>query len=274
MYYFYLFLAGIAGGVLGGLLGIGGGIVFVLVLPVALHSVGVPEAELVQYTIANSLFATFFSSLSANYTLFKKGTIFWREVLVIGLCSVVTSLAVLHWVVNTDWYSPLVFNWVLLVMLTYMLARTIFLAKRTDVNTMPSMLPPHSLALTGLLTGCVSPLSGLGGGIVVVPMLNSWLRVNVREANGISLGVIGIVSFSSTMFNLTASPLLPFSYYNQGYIVFPVALALSAGVMVGSPQGIKLSQKLPTHVINYAFSALMSIILIKKVVEITHIYFQ
>ena len=266
MYYLSLFLTGIIGGALGGLLGIGGGIIFVLVLPISLQAVGVPQNELAQFTIANSLFATFFSSLSVNYTLIKDKKVYPRQVFTIGICAALTSLAVLKWVVNTTWYSPLIFNWVLIVMLSYMLARTFLLARRPDADTDPNSLTSKTLGFVGLISGFVSPLSGLGGGVVVIPLLNSWLRVSMKVANGISLGAIGIVSLSSTLFNLTAKT--DFSYYNQGYIVFPIAIALSLGVMVGSPQGVKLSKKLPTHIISYTFAALMAVILFKKILEI------
>lgn len=63
---FLLSLAGLAGGFIAGLLGIGGGMVFIIVLPFALLERSVPESEMVPYTIAHSLFGIFFASLSGN----------------------------------------------------------------------------------------------------------------------------------------------------------------------------------------------------------------
>ena len=125
VYYFFLFISGLIGGFLGGLLGIGGGIIYIVVIPVALSGIGVPRDEIVQYTIANSVFASFFSSLSANVILIKNQVFYVREVLIMGCIGIVASLLLLQYVVNTSWYSKDTFNLVIVVLLLYMLLKTI-----------------------------------------------------------------------------------------------------------------------------------------------------
>ena len=70
--YILLFLLGVIGGFLAGLIGIGGGVMYVLILPYLLVQMGFPEAEIVQFTIANSLVGTLFASFSANVVLIKQ----------------------------------------------------------------------------------------------------------------------------------------------------------------------------------------------------------
>ena len=102
-----LFIMGLAGGFLAGLIGIGGGVMYILVLPYLLLNMGFPQEEIVQYTIANSLFGTTFAALSGNLALLKKGEFFWKEVMVIGVFGTVCSLATLFLLVNTSEYLSL-----------------------------------------------------------------------------------------------------------------------------------------------------------------------
>lgn len=271
VYFFFLFFAGLAGGFLGGLLGIGSGILFILVLPMALQMVGVPEGELAQYIIANSLFATFFSSLSANYVLIKRNMFYLREVAIIGGFSILTAVMVLKMVVNTSWYTKDVFDVVVIFLMIYLLIRTLLSARKPlgDGNTKKKS--GLLLSVVGLASGTIAPLSGLGGGSVLIPILNSLLKLGVKRANAISLGVIGITSLVLTVVNLFENPAYTYDYYSAGYIVFPIAIALSLGVVVGSPFGVTTSRKLSPQLISYVFSAFLLLIIIRKIIEVNHL---
>jgi hypothetical protein len=51
-----------------------------------------------------------------------------------------------------------------------------------------------ALALVGTAAGLFSGLFGVGGGIVVVPLLVLWLGYGEREATGTSLGAIVVIA--------------------------------------------------------------------------------
>lgn len=251
------------------MLGIGGGIIYIVVIPVTLQHLGVPMNELVQYTIANSIVATLFSSASANYYLIRSRIFYLPEVLIIGGFGVVSALVVLHGIVNTHWYSRGTFNVIIVLLLIYMLLKTLVNAVKT--------LPPENnepegrrlkLGLAGLASGAVSALSGLGGGVIIIPILNSVFKMDIKKANSISLGVIGITSFTMTISSLLESPRYPFHYYNVGYVIFPVVMALSAGVMIASPFGVKAGNLLSSKLIGYLFSFFLALVIIRKIIEL------
>jgi uncharacterized membrane protein YfcA len=267
--FFFLFLAGLVGGFLGGLLGIGGGIIYIIVIPVTLQHLGVPMNELVQYTIANSIVATLFSSASANYYLIRSRNFHLPEVLIISGFSVITAMLVLHGIVNTYWYSRGTFNLIIVLLLLYMLLKTLV----NVFKTLPSEnMEPEGrrlkLGLAGLASGAVSALSGLGGGVIIIPILNSVFKMDIRKANSISLGVIGITSFTMTISSLLESPRYPFDYYNVGYVIFPVVLALSVGVIIASPFGVKASNLLSSKLIGYLFSFFLALVILRKIIEL------
>lgn len=266
--FFYLILAGIFGGFVAGLVGIGGGVVYVFIIPMALHYIGIPLLEIPQYTIANSIFAIFFASLTANYMNIRSGKFFYREVFAIGLLGVLASVLTLEYIVNTPWYSIYIFNFILIALLLYMLISTISTAKKVFTTRLKS-LNTWKLGLVGIAGGSVSALSGLGGGVLIIPLLNSILKVDIRKAGSVSLGVISITSLFITFFNLFETPRVTFKYdYAMGYIIFPVAISLSLGVFIGSPIGVKVAGKLPSTKISYIYAGFLAIVIAKKVYEL------
>lgn len=263
----WLFVAGLIGGFLAGLVGIGGGLVYIFFLPLALRQSGIPDFEIPQYTIANSVFAILFASASANFAMIQVQKFFIKEILIIGLMATVSSLLILHFIVNTHWYSMEVFNITIVILLLYMVYITIMSANRVVVvkNTEKRN---WKLSLVGVASGSVAGLSGLGGGIVVVPVLNSLLKIDIKNACSISSGVIMISSLGMTLFNLFEKPLHDYHNNNLGYIIFPVALALSAGVLISSPMGVKAARKLSSQNISYIYATFLIIVMMKKVLEL------
>jgi uncharacterized protein len=240
-----------------------------VVIPVVLSGIGVPREEIVQYTIANSVFASFFSSLAANFILFKNHNFYLKEVIVIGFFGIITSLLFLQYIVNTSWYSKSTFNVVIVFLLLYMLLKTILNANNSNQpHAKKGKKTSSKLGLAGLAVGAVSALSGLGGGVVLIPILTSLFAMEIRKANAISLGVIGITSFTMTLFCLFENTQNEYHYYNMGYIIFPVALSLAAGVVIASPLGVKASKVASPQMLSYLFSFFLALIIIRKIVEL------
>lgn len=266
--FFYLFLAGIAGGFVAGLVGIGGGVVYIFIIPIALKFLSVPVEEIPQYTIANSIFAIFFASTAANYVNIRNKNFFSREVSIIGILGVASSILTLEYIVHTPWYSMTIFDIILIILLLFMLYNTLIAAKKVYV-TPPNSLKKWKLTTVGSAGGIISALSGLGGGIIVIPILNSLMRVDIKKASSISLGVITMMSFFMTIFNLLETPDSSHNVsYSTGYIIFPVSLSLTAGVLLGSPVGVKVARKLAPHWISYSYAFFLLMVILKKIVEL------
>jgi uncharacterized protein len=267
--FLYLFIAGLIGGFIAGLVGIGGGVVYVFIIPISLVYIGVPEREIVQYTIANSIFAIFFASASANYVLIRLKLFYRKEVLIISISAIVASLLTLYLIVNTPWYSLEVFNLIIVALLLYMLFTTLRSAKKVFVFPLDA-LKRWKLGLVGMAGGSISALSGLGGGIVIIPILNSFMKIDIRKASSISSGVIMVTALMMTVYNLFEKPGHDFKAYNLGYIIFPIALTLSLGVVLASPFGVKIGRKLSSSTISYIYAGFLIIVILKKITELLH----
>ncbi len=87
-------------------------------------------------------------------------------------------------------------------------------------------LPAARLAVIGMIGGALSGLLGVGGGVLMVPALVLWARLDQRQAHAMSLaaivpiGVAGIVTYGAA-----------------GEIELPETAALLAGSLVGARIG-------------------------------------
>jgi uncharacterized protein len=265
--FLYLFISGLLGGFIAGLVGIGGGVVYVLIIPIALHFIGAPIAEIPQYTIANSFFAILFASASANFMLVKHKMFFAKEVLIVSILAIVVSHLAIEFIVNTIWYSIELFNVILIILLLYMLYSTLLTAKKVYVTPL-SGLNKWKLSITGAAGGFIAALSGMGGGIIIIPVLNSIMKVDIKKASSISSGVIMLTAFTITLHNLFEKPIYDFRFYSAGYIVFPIALSLSLGVIFASPFGVQVGRKLSSTTISYIYASFLIIVILKKAIEL------
>ena len=261
----YLLLAGLCGGFLAGLLGIGGGVIYILILQSALSNAGVCDEEIVSYTIANSLFAIFIASASGNIKSILNRNIDYREVLLIGIISSVIAILGMTYVVNTDWYSKQMFNLVVVILLVFMLLKML-LKTKMESKEEAFHLPKHSFI--ALISGLTSALSGLGGGIIVVPLLQNLFHMNIKKAKNISLGTMGVMAFIMSAFNLFDTNHCQSNELQTGLIVFPIVLVISLGVAIASPLGVKFSEKISDKNLKLIFGLLIVVVIIRKMLEI------
>lgn len=266
--YILLFLLGVIGGFLAGLIGIGGGVMYVLILPYLLVQMGFPEAEIVQFTIANSLVGTLFASFSANVVLIKQKNFYLKQVLIIGVFASITAIILLEYLVNTDFYNKEKFNVAIILLMFFIIYRTIKQNWSKSKGMQERELNVPSAAGVGIGAGSVAALSGLGGGTIMIPILNSGLKMDLLKAKSISLGVILISSLVATIFNWHEVPASGYANQSHGFIVYPLALIISIGVVVGSPIGVKVATKMSSKWISIIFVLFVTMVIINKAIQL------
>lgn len=266
--YLLLFLFGLVGGFFAGLIGIGGGVIYIFILPYLLGNFGVEEQEMVQYTLANSIFGTLFAALSGWFSLWRKNEVYFRQTLIIAFFAVVISLLLLEFVVHTSFYQIREFNVVVIGLMLFIIYKTLRQSRQSNQLDDSKKHTFSKLVLTGGSGGVVAALSGLGGGTVIIPILNIGLKMTMLKAKSISLGVIFISSLALTFMNLLTLPVKPGVSYHTGYIIWPLALIMSLGVVIGSPWGVKVARKLKPQTITRTFIAFVVLVIIDKLYQL------
>ncbi len=267
-FYLLLFLAGIVGGFISGMLGVGGGLIYILILPTAFLYLGVPEQEIAQYTVANSLLGTFFAASFGTFNHIRNKEFYPKAIGIISFSGILMGILTLYFIVNTQFYSKEVFNFVVIFLLALMLLSTLRNAKKQKLFVEKIKKLKRFFSLTGGSAGMVAALTGLGGGIIIIPLLSEGLKMEVKKAKAISLGVITITSLAMVIYNLFQQPMVPINISHTGYILFQVTIPLILGTLLSATLGVKLSRKVSATTISYLFSIFVLIVILKKIIEL------
>jgi uncharacterized membrane protein YfcA len=260
---FWLVLAGFTGGILAGLLGIGGGIIYVLILPYSLEGAGIAPEHLAPFIIANSIFGVLFASLTTNYLNIRNNDFYLKEALWVGIPGAVFAVLVLKAVVTQSWFSVSYFYGVLIIFLAYMLL-SLFFRKDQKKEAAIYKNKPLKLSLAGMAGGSLAASTGLGGGAAAVPILTNLLHMDIKKARSISLVMIFITALALTIFNLFEKPEVSPLTWQVGYIYFPAALPVTFGVMAGSPIGSKFGRTWSSKTIKILFGIFILAVLLEK----------
>ena len=111
------------------------------------------------------------------------------------------------------------------------------------------------LVVIGLAAGFFSALFGVGGGIVIVPLLVLVARFEERHAMATSLAAIGVTALAGTLF---------YAYYGR---VHPGSAALvGLPATVGAVGGTWLQQRLRRRELSFLFAALLVAIAVRLLV--------
>ena len=259
-----LILAGVAGGFIAGLLGIGGGPIYVLIYYKSLvyyYPELADDNMIIQIVIANSIFSAFFAGFSASVKQYQANNFFGQMVLYICLPAIVTAILVTYAISFVIDYSSQQFTILFSIFLIPLVIKTLFTRELgSNMKNESSLTPPRDvnkwyLIGIGLISGVVTSLSGLGGGFVIIPLLNGVLRYPIKRTLSISLGVIALVALILSAFNLFIETQgLADVPYAHGTLVLSFVLPVIIGVIFAAPFGVQLSHKLSPKVLKILFT--------------------
>lgn len=189
-----LALVGIIGGVLSGAFGVGGGIVMV---PLLVWLVGMDQKVASATSLAAIVPATIVGSIA--YVL--KGEVDLIAALALAIGAVPGAL-IGTWLlrrINID-----ILRWLFIAMMVAVAIRMLFLEVERGVALEQSVLTFVMLIGIGVLTGIASGLFGVGGGVIMVPVLVVGFGMSDLIAKGTSLVAMIASSTVGTASNIRA----------------------------------------------------------------------
>ncbi len=258
-----LVLIGIFGGMIAGMVGVGGGVFYVLVLPIVFAYAGLPANEATPFVIANSLVGIAVASLVSVLSHMDMLKLYWKESVVLGLSAVLSSVSVTYFFVHSPYFSPFIFRLVLVgVMLFILLKMWFFTAKNIQVED--KQIAAKKIAASGLLSGIISAVTGLGGGVIVIPILQIIFKQSVQKAKMLSLSMIFLSALAMSIQNILSQPPIAVSVMHWGYVLPFVMLPLAAGTVIGARLGVRLSKGFSDKVLRFIFMAFVLVVLIDK----------
>ena len=129
---------------------------------------------------------------------------------------------------------------------------------------------PNTLKLGFIcvLSGMISSLTGTGGGVVLIPLFISVMKIPLRRVSAYSnAAMITTCGMGMGIFMMEkTSELLPFGYGQIGHVNLGIAMCFCLGSFFSSRLGVKWSQQLGPRVIRILFIALLLLLALKMLI--------
>lgn len=239
-----LILLGAATGLLSGLFGIGGGVILVPLLVMVLHF---PQRLAAGTSVAAILPAAIVGGV--GYAV--QGNVDWIAAAALAVGIVGGAQLGSFFLSRTP---TGVLRWMFMAFLAAVVVSLWFVVPHRDASIDISVLSVSMLVLTGLIVGVLSGLLGVGGGVVVVPVLMFFFGASDLIAKGTSLVMLIPGSLSGTIANA-----------RRRIVDLRAALFLGISASVFSPLGSIVAPLFTPFWSNVTFSILIALILIQMV---------
>ncbi|MEZ4839876.1 TSUP family transporter [Flavobacterium sp.] len=105
------------------------------------------------------------------------------------------------------------------------------------------------LLLIGLLAGILSGLIGIGGGIIMVPLL-LLLGLSQHESQGTSLAVLSV----------PVTALAAFNYYKEGFVDWKYAAVVAVFFVIGGYIGSKFAINIDEKMLKKIFGFILLLV--------------
>lgn len=242
-------ISGLLAGAFAGLLGIGGGIIFVPVQILLYTMQGMPKEIQMKTAVATSLATIVFTATSSARSHAKRKAIDWEIIgkIIFGILLGAIAGTIFVRIIPGKALEVL-FGVFLLFVATYLFfVKTL---KDHPENRIPRYPIFNSIAF---VIGAFSAMMGVGGGIMTVPTLVHF-HVPIRRAIGTSSFVGLMLSFFGAM-----AFMIPAFYngFNEphsiGYIYLPALIPMAIGAVIGAPFGVFLTHTLPRELVRKIF---------------------
>lgn len=249
--------AGLLGGFLSGLLGIGGGGILVPVLYEAFGAIGVPEDVRMHVTLGTTL-GVIAPTVLRSFAAFRaRGTV---DIGIVKRMGPWVFVGVMAGVLIADHASSVALRWVWVVF-GFALAIKMILG-RDDWRIADHLPPPPWLEGAAFAIGAVSTLMGIGGASFTVPLLTLYgrpLLQSVATATGLGpiIAIPGLVGYVLSGWGAPGLPPLSLGYVNAG------ALLIAPLGVLAAPYGVRAAHSIPKRALELAFAAFLGCVALR-----------
>lgn len=251
-----LLFLGFITGIFSGLLGIGGGILFIPILYFVFDYHGLPHDVLFLSVVSTSLFSGSFASTSSAVNHYLHKNVCFKEAMLLSLGAMTGALITPVFVHQLDsQYLKYFLVFILSILAIQMWVEQKFgNIKRIKVNRI-FLIP------IGLLIGSISSASGIGGGVFFLPALYYLFGADFKKSVGTAVVPVAITMISAAGAYLTLNHAISDGFIGNVYI--RAGLTLGIGSVAGAFLGTKLVFKISVSVIKKIFSLFLIAVILK-----------
>jgi len=256
-----LMATGLFAGLLAGLLGVGGGLIMVPVLELALPYAGFPREWCMHVAVATSLAAIVPTSISSSRAHHRRGGIDWKlarawapGVVIGGLAGSLLASSV------SDGVLTGVFG-----VVATLISLKMFLP--LDHLRVSERVPTGLIGkLIAALIGGVSSMMGIGGGTLSVPAM-TLTGGAIHQAVGTAAFFGLLLSVPGTAGYLLASPGVALPGATVGLVSFGVLALVAPMSMLTAPAGARLAHSLDRRTLSKIFGGFLCLVALRMLLR-------
>lgn len=248
-----LLITGVIVGLTSGMIGVGGCFIMIPVQFWVLTSMGVPVDIGIKIAFGTNLLVVFPTAISGAYGHNKKGAVLWKQGILLGVSGLIGSIFGATIASNLPG-NILKITFGVIVILSAIRMLTAKPVKQDDEPSDKILL----YILWGFPMGIVCGMVGIGGGVVFIPIMITFLRFKMHKAVGTSTALMIFTSIGgaiSYMLNGLSVNGLP--AYSIGYVNLLLFILLAGTSVPMAFVGAKIAHKIPAKQLKLIFIIVM-----------------
>jgi len=248
-----LLATGIGVGFASGLLGVGGAFIMTPVQYMIYTDMGLPTDMAIKLAFGTSLLVILPTALSGAWRHSRLGVVYWKAAIIMGSCSLIAAFGGAALATHLPGAAlKIAFGAIVLIAGVRML-----FAKLPTIEAGPKDNPWLWIAWA-IPIGVVTGILGIGGGILVVPVMVLALKFKMHNAVATSLAMMIFTSIGGAIgYIVNGLGVSNLPDYSIGYLNLPVWLLLTVTGAGIAQIGAMTAQRLPAKQLKYIFIAIV-----------------
>ncbi len=225
-----LIFVGLFVGAIAGFFGVGGGMILVPMLMLIGFNI--------KAAIGMSVVQMVFSSVYGSYINYKKGLLEINEGLWVGIGGIIGGVIGARF---TDILPKEMLQYIFLILVIFALIR-VATSKKLQEGEEEKSFSKLTLFIIGLVIGTIAMMLGVGGSVMLTPVLIGYLHFPSKKAATAGLFFVVFSSISGAVYKLLAGS------FDSLNLDLSLVLALAISASVGVVIGLKIKDKIKdTH---------------------------
>lgn len=248
-----LLITGVIVGLASGMLGVGGCFIMVPVQFWALTSMGVPVDIAIKVAFGTNLLVVFPTAISGAYSHHKKGAVLWKQGIALGVSGLFGSMIGATIASNLPGNVLKIFFGVVVILgALRMLTAKPIKQEEEPTNKMSVYI------LWGIPLGIISGIIGIGGGVILIPIMIVFFKFKMHKAVGTSTALMIFTSIGGVLsYILNGLSVEGLPAYSIGYVNLLQFILLAGTSVPMAYVGAKIAHKIPAKQLKLIFIVVM-----------------